>query len=314
MQKFNFLFKPIYVLFLILLVLALTFYFNNKPSTLNTKSTKFSRIDFQEVQWVKFHNNVDTISISKNGQSWELNNQYIANPLACEKLLKLIEGIEIKAPVRNSGKNAVNSNLNNKILIAVGLSGIEKVEFWISEDTIKHITYAGMLENDDVFSIRAIGFPPRLTPFFNTQLTFWKSKHVFHLNFNEIRSIKTILFFEPVDSFLLMNYGENKWGIKNLINNQLLDRIDPDKIAIVLNEMKNLKFQQKFYSEKVNIGKQTLQIVIEPIEGNQVVLDAFEVIGDQNVALVKINSNPPSVFPNTEIDRISPGMNFYFEK
>jgi hypothetical protein len=205
--------KQIKILLLILVV-ALGFYFlvTRKPwRSFSGDEADFAIADTASITKI-FIADVrgEQVLLTKENGTWLVNGKVAADVKKMELLLQTIHDVKMRNPVSQNEHNTVV-----KEFAALGI----KAEFYGNDKLIKTI-YVGRATNDKVGTYMMLegasspyvahipGFVGYLTPRFPTNPVKWKSKLVFDIPADAIKSMKVDYPDAPQESFTITNEAE----------------------------------------------------------------------------------------------------------
>lgn len=151
----------------------------------------------------------NSVTLTKTGDHWLVNNKYIAREDRIETLLNTAKKVQVKSKVAKKKTETVIKNLAGNHI---------KAEFYIGEDLVKCYyignstqkgdgTYMLMIEPntqenmDQPFITYIQGFQGYLTPRYEPILKDWRDLKIFHFPKNRIKSIELTYPGSPRNSF-----------------------------------------------------------------------------------------------------------------
>jgi hypothetical protein len=219
--------KWVYIIFLILVAIALSVYFTNRTGTIKKELRDFAVEDTASVTkifMVDKQNNKITLD-RKSASSWTVNNKYYARPDAIKTLLETIASVDIQSPVAKSSLPNVIKRLATQSV---------KVEIYKNSELLK-VYYVGgatqsstgtymVLENSSVPFVTEIpGFSGYLTGRYFIDEVLWRDNSIFLYSFNDIASVDVKITAKPEKSYTIFNDGKNNFTLKDYQNNAITD-------------------------------------------------------------------------------------------
>lgn len=209
------------------------------------------------------------VLLQRNEQKiWMVDNKFIADQDKVNLILSTMHDVEVKNPIAETEHNSVVS-----ILATQGI----KAEFYAGEKLIKTI-YVGSSTPDQVGTYMLVdgsakpyvthinGFVGYLTPRFISKQKLWKSKQIFNLNANEIKSISIQYPMDMKQSFTIEN------GITPILrSNNIAMKADEKFLKYYLGSFRNIFFEgyiESTQAEKDSVHRLTPFCVIEVIKAN----------------------------------------------
>ena len=219
--------KWIYIIFLILVAIALSVYFTNRTSTIKKELRDFAVEDTASVTkifMVDKQNNKITLD-RKSSSSWMVNNKYYARPDAIKTLLETIASVDIQSPVAKSTLPNVIKRLATQSVKVEIYKGSELVKLYYVGGATPGSTGTYMvLENSSVpFVTEKPGFSGYLTGRYFTDEVLWRDNSIFQYSFNDIASVDVKITAKPEKSYSIFNEGNNNFTLKDYQNKIVTD-------------------------------------------------------------------------------------------
>ena len=230
-----------------------------------------SKINF-EVQDVSFitkiflaDRNGNTITLDKNGESWEVNNQFEVRKDAIATLLSTIKKIRIKKPISNKAfDNVVKYMATTGISVEI-FSGDKMIKaYTIGSNTPDHLgTYMMLRNTKKPYVIHIPSFNGFLSPRYGVQgnaldVNTWRSNSIFNLTFDDIKSIKLTDLLNNSNSYSLSTKPIN---LKNY--NYQVVKYNKNSVLKLLNSFENLNCESfKNSKNKIDFATQLEELVV----------------------------------------------------
>jgi len=234
------------IVVVVLSVIAVWLYFNQKDGTMNKELRDFAIKDTASIVKIFMANKSgQQVTIVKQPDgTWLLNNKQLARPDAVQTLLKTMYDVEVRSPV---GKAAYNNIIKN-----IAAKGI-KVEVYNQQGLFKTYYVGGptqdqlgtymYIENSAVPFIAHIpGFEGYLTPRFIVNEKDWVIKNIIMLNEGSLKSLM-IADREKAGYAFRIEHEEN--GDYKLFDGQDIpvENVSQDKIISYLQFFRMLNYE-----------------------------------------------------------------------
>ncbi len=264
--------KSLKVLGILVLLTGLTYWLISRHpwSTFKGDLKEFSIKDTSLVTRMFFADKKgNKVLLQKNDQNiWMVDNKFIADPDKINLMLSTMHDVEVRNPITEAEHNNVIS-----ILATQGI----KAEFYHGEKLIKTI-YVGSSTPDQTGTYMLIdgaenpyvtdinGFVGYLTPRFITKQKLWKSKQIFNVTADEIKTVSIQYPMNMKQSFTIEN------GITPVLRseNKVMDA-DVKFLKYYLGSFKNLFFEgyiESTQGEKDSVHQLTPYCMIQVTKAN----------------------------------------------
>ena len=241
--------KKIYKTALIVIVLAAVAIYlivSNSKGTIRKELKDFAIDDTSTVTKIfMVDKNNKSITLEKKDNYWVVNKDYVARRDLVNVLLKTILRLNVKAPVSRSTHNLIVSKLaTNSTKVEIYQNGNLAKTYYVGGSTPDNMGTYMLLEKSSIpFIVDVPGFTGYLTTRFSTELNEWKDRSVFRYKFSDILSVSVENPAAPSQSFRAINYGDNKFGLKNLKDNSDIRDFDTMAVKEYIGHFKNLNFE-----------------------------------------------------------------------
>ena len=149
------------------------------------------------------------VMLTKENDTWRVNNKYIARTIRIQSLLKTAQKIKVKQRVPRAQKERILKNLaTNNIKVEFFSEGdLVKSYFIGSADASTTGTYMLLIDEESgenfptPFLTHLIGFEGYLTPRYEPNPNTWRDLKIFFFPKNAIKSVKLEYPSEPENSF-----------------------------------------------------------------------------------------------------------------
>jgi hypothetical protein len=209
----------------------------------------------------------DTASISKifladkNGNSitlerqspsqWLVNGKYTARPDAVHTLLTTIKTLDIKEPIGKNAQDNVIKRLAAKAVKCEIYQNNELVKaYYVGTETPDQAgTYMILIDPETMkpsakaFITYIPGFEGYLTTRYFTEERGWRDRTVFHYIPSDIKSVRLEAPSNPEQNYEVSVLGENKFQVKKLNDNKVLNDLDTLAVKQYLSYFQQLNFE-----------------------------------------------------------------------
>lgn len=304
----------------VLLVVALVIWFNDKPGTLDVKNNAFAIADTSGITHIQFIRNNQTLTLSKTGRQWFVNNTFHARPKAIATLLSMLMQIEIQSPVpKNKQTAALNTINKNAVKVLIGSDNKTIKSFWIADNDSLQIGSLAKLDDDDEAYIASIPkFEGKLSLLFHTDPKMWRDKSIFRYRPSEIQSIKVMYPDNPKASFMYEFKDFNNILIKSL-NTENVINIDKETARGFLMNFSSLSYERPVIKrtrelmDSLNTQKPLCEIVVRNSEDKENKMSIYRIpagVKKQYFDLNRVyaviqNDTVPVIVKYTDIDPIT---------
>lgn len=230
--------KQLVFLFFLIVCLSLGlyfFFFSNDNQLSNKEARNFKIENIELVDQIFLATTEGTkVKLTKDGDIWRVNNQYVAKKLRMQTLLKTAKNITVKQKVPKLKQERIFKNLATHNI---------KAEFYAKEELIKSYyigtadgsttgTYALLINEEtgenynEPFLTHLLGFEGYLTPRYEPDPSTWRDLKVFYYPKNAIESVELEYRDNPENSFKIQ-LNDNKY---QLIENDII--VPSNELAI----------------------------------------------------------------------------------
>lgn len=160
-----------------------------KNSTISSAETDFAIKNIKIVDSVIIYNENQEITIVSNGGKWIVDNKYIAEQSAIERLINTLNLVQMNTPLPDDAILQVSKDIKNGTFVQV-FSAKKLIKAFYIGDYMKGAGNYMMLKdakNPYIVNVPNHDFDLRLN--FSTNVSKWQSKIVFNLQSEEINSI-----------------------------------------------------------------------------------------------------------------------------
>jgi hypothetical protein len=229
---------------IVLAILAIVLYMNDKSGTLKVGHHEFSVADTSSITTVKISDGTVAISLERQGDKWTVNNGYYARAKAVRALLRVVSSIEVSSPVPKSMMNDVLDGFNGRVVsVTIESSGQVIKAFRIAENDSLQIGSFAMLTGDNVpYVVRMAGYDGHVSKLFPIEPLFWRDKMLFSYRLSDILSVEVEYLQHPENSFAYQFLGPGDLKIKSLATNKTIP-IDKARARDYLLNFSSLPFQ-----------------------------------------------------------------------
>ena len=213
--------KTVYIIFFILLIIAVVIYFTQKNSTIKEELRDFAVKDTGSITKIfMVEKNNNKVTLYRKSNYWSVNDKYIARPDAIKTLLETIATVAVKEPVPKAAlPNIIKQLATNSTKIEI-YKGDELVKvYYVGFSTPNQMGTYMMLENSKVpFVTHKPGFFGYLSTRYFTSEELWRDNSIFLYEYSDIASVEVKFTDAPQNSYTIIQEGNNQF--KMLDDNQ----------------------------------------------------------------------------------------------
>jgi len=255
--------RNIIVITLVLVIVAIALLLQNNYSTLSKYETDFSVEDTASITKIFIADkSVNSVTISRDGSRWLLNNKALANTKVVNTLLSTIKRIKVKSPVSLASHNSVVkrlSSIGKKVEIyqevyRIDMFGLklfkhEKLTkvFFVGDVTRDNLgTYMLMEGAERPYIVYLPNFRGFISPRFSPMIDDWRSHVVFKDKLSDIKSLK--LQFTERDSMgfhLEVIDAMGNYEISRLLDGSKVKSYDTLKVLNMLTSFADLRYESR---------------------------------------------------------------------
>lgn len=239
--------KTILIITILLLAVAAYFMITQRKGTIREELKDFAIADTGSITKIfladKFGN--QSVITKETPGKWLVNGKYPARNDAVNTLLYTMKNMEMRSPVGKAGYNTVM-----KLIAAKGI----KVEIY-QNDKLSKVYYVGSatddqlgtfmyLENSSVpFVLHIPGFDGYLTTRYITKVEDWKMHTVFNYQPDEIKTIISENFQDPLSSFMISKQENGEYGVSTYPGRIPVTPVEQNKILTFLSAFGNINYE-----------------------------------------------------------------------
>lgn len=255
--------RNIIIITIILIIVAVALFMQNHYSTLNKYETDFSVEDTASITKIFIADkNVNSVTISREGDHWILNGESLANTKVVNTLLSTLKKIRVKSPVSLASYNNVIkrlSSIGKKIEIyqevyRIDMFGMklfkhEKLTkvFYVGDVTRDNLgTYMLMDGAENPYIVYLPNFRGFVSARFSPLIDDWRSHVVFNHKLSDIKSLK--LYFPEKDSMgfsLGIIDAMGNYEITSLRDRSKVKSYDTLRVLNMLTSFADLRYESR---------------------------------------------------------------------
>lgn len=275
MKKNN---KIVLLIFLALLVVAVVVFFTRyelKKENYGGKSKLKIELKNPSVKTLRDFSVEDTASINKiflvdkdnnsvllerNDKFWTVNGTYDSRYDLTNLLLETIRRIEVSSPISKTKNDYVIRDLaTNGIKCEIYQKNKLVLTYFVGGVTPNNTgTYMLIKGSSEPFVVSLPGFSGYLTTRYNTSEDEWKSRRVFSYVYSDIASVEVDFPDDPEQSYRAESYGDNKYGLVKLKDNEPLDEFNLVMVKKQISRFKKVGFEFSLSKEENSIKLDSL--------------------------------------------------------
>ncbi|MBS4012713.1 MAG: DUF4340 domain-containing protein [Bacteroidetes bacterium] len=268
------------VLFFIISILVIVFalYLYNKTGTTadSTHNRNFSIDSDENIVLLELSKkNEEPIRLKQNKSgTWMINDNYTANNIAINDLIRILKNLYIKHPVPIENREIISNNLKeNGVKINVfarryiiSIAGLKVIpyrtkikSFYVGQDDYDAAGTIMQIEGASFpYIVHIPGIDGGISRHFSSNYYEWRDPVVFKLQQSEINSIKVVVNDNSEESFIFYNKNGNfqlsEQNGKTLTGYSL----DTMKVQRLLTAFNDLYFEKLLYGEELSKVKEVL--------------------------------------------------------
>lgn len=218
----------------------------NRSNTLTNKDNDFKIKDTASIDKIFLANKGNqSVTLSKNGKRWMVNNEFEARGDMMENILHAIRNVEVKQFVP---KTAIDNTMK---LLSVSATKVEiyikgelaKV-YYVGGPTQDHFgTYMVMQDSEIPYICYLPGHRGYISTFYTPIADEWRSRQIFNYQLDEIGSVRTEFYRVPQLSWEIINLDNKNFKLKSLSTNKFIEPFDTGAAKMILKEFKALGFE-----------------------------------------------------------------------
>mgnify|MGYP000854860585 CR=1 FL=1 len=211
----------LYIIFGIIVIISAILFLKNNKSTIKKELRDFAYEDTASVNKIFLADkNNNTILLERiNGNTWRVNNKFIARNDAIRNLLDIIASVQVKSPVPKSAFENVTKFLATRSVKVEIYANNDKVKtYYVGPATPDNLGTYMILENSSVpFITHKPGFNGYLTVRYFVNEQEWRDVSLFPIPINSFYSLNIIYPENPLASFTIIRKSAREY---KLVNNQ----------------------------------------------------------------------------------------------
>jgi CxxC motif-containing protein len=279
--------KKINLVLIALVVILLGAYITNKYVITETK--RIDRHDFTITEVEKVDKIIlsskkpETVTLTKNGETWQVNGKYSARKSSINTLLETISTMEVKNPVLKNRRDVIYKNMAAEGLkMEVFKDGKLNKTIYIGNDTPNKLGTYMLLKNAEApYAIHIPGFSGFLSSRFYTDPLEWRDLLLFESEANQISKVSVSYNYAKDKNFHITK--DNDIGKFTLYDhkNEII-QANPMKIGQYLAGFKTIYAEVALDEtdlkniEKIKSKNELFSIKIEKTDGSEVKFDAYQ--------------------------------------
>lgn len=268
--------KNLYLIlaFILLLLLALVFFFSNTSGNLGLGSSRFSIEKTENIEQIKITDNQTQSLLTKENDQWKVNQKFLVKQQVIDNFLIALNRIEILYPVSKLERDQVASILKKEgILVEIENGNIRKTRYYVSNPAMSNDkTYMMMTRSDEPYVVKIPGFKGHIAQLFVAQENFWRDRVVFNYMPQQINTVTVEYSTHPEKSFSIKNFNDGSFALLNGENNPQSD-FNIEKTVRYLTYFQHINFEDvitdlsNLKADSVMKSAPYVQITIEDTQG-----------------------------------------------
>ena len=197
--------RKILIFSIFALILLLSTYLTlirNRPY--NIDEFRLDQKDTIAITSILIESNLSKTKLSKSGEQWKVNENYLANQLLVKKLLRILVNIEMEILVPEPQRDSITEYLKEKSIRLIINKGENIIhELWIGPYDEKRKSTLVMNKEMIPAYVIAVGIERNISKFIRPETLLWRNKLIFDINPDSILSIELIDFRKKSNSFII---------------------------------------------------------------------------------------------------------------
>ncbi len=243
------------VILVILIGLSLYYFLTQKETTIKKNLSDFAVEDTASITKIFMADKLNKqVTLTREGKHWYADGKYLCREDAIKVLLTTIKDVEVKSPVsRASMENEIKHMAAKSVKVEIYTDGKQPIKvYYVGGGTTDNQGTYMLLENSAVpFIMYVPGFFGYLSTRYFTDAKLWRDNSIFKSEFNELKTVKLEYPKNKAKDFIITNFGDNKFEIKSIANNNIIENYDTFKV-------------KKFLSAFIRFGYEAPVVDIKP--------------------------------------------------
>ncbi|NSW45579.1 MAG: hypothetical protein HPY79_07185 [Bacteroidales bacterium] len=215
----------LYLIFVIVLTLAIIVFINNNKSTLKKELRDFAYEDTASVNkiFLADKNNHAVLLERINAHTWRVNNKFNARADAIKNLLDAIASVQVKSPVPKSAFETATKHLATRSIKVEIYANNKKVKtYYVGPATPDNLGTYMILENSSVpFITHKPGFNGYLTVRYFVDEQEWRDVSLFSIPINSFYSLQVRYPEHPLSSYTIIRKSARDYQLLNYQNTNM---------------------------------------------------------------------------------------------
>lgn len=295
-----------FIISLIIIVASLYLYNSKDFSSSSNQGRNFSISGDEQISKIilsKSSENAVTLELTDE-ESWILNEEYQANNLAVNDLIRTVKNLSVYVPVPINEKDSISNLLRHegvkvdiysrRYIVSIGswklLPFNRKINsFLVGNDVIdKHGTYMQIAKSDYPYIVHIPGYESGLKNTFTANHYEWRNPVVTNLTPSQIKKIKVQITSKKEESFIFLN-NNGLFEFRDYENNQIpgfeYDVLKTQRFVAAFGE---LYFEKLVYGESLAEANKYMDTIpsfiidIEDINSKMTKLEIYNKILTEN--------------------------------
>lgn len=279
MQKKHILF----ILLLILLGLAVFFYFQTEKSTLTDWDADFSIRDTEKIDSFSITQDSAKVKLYKVEGRWYYNNHIPVRDRAVNQFFNVLKDLRIEAPAPKQNRHEIIDLVKqNPLEVKIYKRGRKIKDYWVEDSPYKKgSTYMLMKGSDNPYLMSIPGYNKDLASLFRIDENYWRDKALFGLSGIDIQKVKVMYPQDPDDSFQLEYRKNGKFVLRRLPSEDKIKNFKKNMASRYLSYFGNIRFQRLIREESKELvdslrsSSPFCVIEVEDLSGKLIKLETY---------------------------------------
>ncbi len=257
------------------------------------------------------------VTLTRGENGWLVNGEGNARKDAMETLLMTFYHMEMRnfLPERMKQTAIKRMAVYGKKVEVYQNGALFKTFFVGTESQDEMATYMMIEGSDAPYAVSIPGFNGYLSTRFFTDASLWRSRTIFGLPVNRIRSVEILYPRDPANSFSVVRFSDDSTYVKKVASGNVLRNVNMVNVKLFLSGFEKLSYEgaivptDPIYARRDSLLASTPAFVISATdtEGNSKKLSAYYIKADEemtNEAGVPLQFDPDRLHAFIDNDRM----------
>lgn len=202
----------------ILIILAVYLFLNDKSYTLPVESKAFAIKDTSEVTGICIQKGKDSLYFERHGNYWVINHTYNVKKRAMKALLEALMNFEVDAPApKNDTKKILDTIKTNALLVTISHANESILKYAVCNGIgLNHGSFMLLDGQKQPYQVHLPGFDGDLMVLLNSNPAIWRDHVVFRYQEGDIQNVEIKYYNNENTSFVLDASNKQKPIVQSL--------------------------------------------------------------------------------------------------